>query len=43
MPSFQGLSETTTRCGLFSAFYTGQGSHDLTAPEASGWTGRALP
>lgn len=34
MSSFQGLSETIVRHGLFSAFYTDRGSHYFVTPKA---------
>lgn len=36
MSSFQGLSETIGRYGLFSAFYTDRGSHYFLTPEVGG-------
>ena len=36
MSSFQGLSETIGRHGLFSAFYTDRGSHYFLTPEVGG-------
>lgn len=36
MSSFQGLLETITRHGLFSALYTDRGSHYFLTPEAGG-------
>jgi len=42
MSSFQGLSETITRYGLFSAFYTDRGSHYFLTPEAGGRMERAF-
>ncbi|MEX0828086.1 MAG: hypothetical protein WD005_03950 [Haliea sp.] len=42
--SFRGMSETITRQGLFSSFYSDRGSHYWHTPEAGGkWIKPASP